>query len=369
MTANHSLFLVHTPYHMVLSYAVAAERDGKSHLYVSPHIPQERRIVELLSSTGTFADTEILRRPYDEKGNHVSNRHRKRAIRVNIRTIRSFFRETEVEAVVSALDDREIVQAALHFARGQEAAVAGVHLEDGCYEYGDRITDWSPYRSDLLNSLVNYVLFGFWWDRVTIRGTSRGISETYVTHPDFLRPELAKLTVDRIRPDPILELGQTAQMEDYFSAVGLDLDTLECIDTVLLMPLDASEELEALVNDVAVELEALGCSLGLKYHPRQRDADRPTVSSATDPVDIPQSIPLELIFASQYSAIDRVIGSHSTALKSAVWLSDDITAISSYPLLVNEGLHDVDRAVLMGVFEEMGIQMLTSVDELSELAP
>lgn len=371
MSSSDSLFIAHTPYHALLSYAIAAE-NNPAHLFVRPTSRNYLSLVELLTSTSIFDSHRILADPYREGTEHGSNRYRKRTIRKNIETIRSFLQTTEVEAIYSALDEREIVQAAMHFAKKYGKGATGIHFEDGCYDYNPIIIEWIPYRSELLRKVELYLRYGFVWDSPPhVRGAHEDITQAYATFPEYVRPELQHQPVHPIPRDGLLELGRQPQLTDYFEDLGLSPEQLSSVDALVLVPFrDAAgnEEVKAIFEKAVEFIEAAGYTVGLKYHPRQTLESRMELDAGPEVVEIPPDAPVELALVAAASSVEVVLGLKSTAMKSALWLLDEPKVFSLYPCLHERGLDydDWDRSALMEMFDDLGAHLLTDVSQITE---
>jgi hypothetical protein len=353
---------------MLLSYSIANTNQEDAHLYVCPAVQSEAagHLIDLLARDGTFESTQLLDRPGGDSQGTVSSRSRKKVIRGNIMRLRSFMKSTDITRVYSTLTFREIAQAAIHFAHKFGPDATAYHIEDGAFEYSNYKNTWSPYRSNIFNSIQNYVLFGFWWRPVEVYGDLPSIPTVYATFPKHLRSELRSKNPRKISPKPLQRLGTDGGLAQYFSMMDSDSSKLGNIDTVVLVPLYSATEdsgVKEFMQKLLDRLASNGLTVGLKYHPRQSDDSRLSISHA-DAVVLPHTIPSELLLLKSDRTFDSVIGVASTALKSTIWLSEQTRVYSLYRIFVREEFIEDTFPELIRNFKKLGIDVLKDVSTI-----
>jgi len=82
MVGGDSLFVVHSPYQMLLSYSIAAETERESHMVVDPMFNPEsaETLLKLVVSDGTFTRSQILEASVTPDGDAKPFGERKEAI-------------------------------------------------------------------------------------------------------------------------------------------------------------------------------------------------------------------------------------------------------------------------------------------------
>jgi hypothetical protein len=295
-------------------------------------------------------------------------RERKKIIRQNIRTLRSFCRSNDVSRVYAVVDNKEVDQAAMFFASKYGRTATATHIEDGTFDYCSNTTGWSSYRWQWLNTLVYKMLFGFEWSNVSVYGTSKYIDEVYGLYPNFLRPELQSMPCNRISPEPLQQIEWQLGLQDFFNRQGISNQEVRDLDALLLVPslrhISNDQLREPILNLHSVLLEN-GLNVGIKYHPRESPSRQLDLLNKRSYV-MPRTTPLELIYIHPEISLDYILGNISTALVSVLWILDDIE-VGSYYSLISDWYDYEATGLLIENFEKLGITDIAKTPRIGDI--
>lgn len=357
----HNIFLAFTPYHVLLSCAIALQEcdDAYNHLIIRPSFSHAPMLTTVLS--------DWKGSPFDRvtciRGLHgVSSEGLKRFIlKTNSLVIRGIVKSQLVDKVYVGSDGSPESQTALHFAKSSNFNAKGIYIEDGSAAYS---TAQFPKREQWKESLEK-IFYGNWWEYIRVHGTSKWVDEVRLVYPEFARPELADKILKRIERKKILRLQKEPWPAKYLSAMGVDRVILNSIDGLLLLPrstlLGGTSRLNSVVDKFADYAVKRGQKIGVKCHPR--DFAHKVVTKGKDKhvLILPNAIPVELIYLYGTGRLKLVTAGVSTSLLTAHWLIDaaKIICIKTF-----SGFPD---GRIINIFRTLGIELATTVDEIGSL--
>jgi hypothetical protein len=365
---NHEkLFVVHSPYHILLSYAIAAESEAKSHIFVQPYSTEDEigPLVDMIERTGVFDSHTMVTSIYDTPDVQKEKVTRLRLSSRHTSQIAELINRTEVDEVCCSLDDRDVDQAAIHFARDKNPQTVCSLIEDGMGAYTDGHTYWHPYPLPRLHWLYHYLRFGYRYEKITYYGQKDEISRIYCLHEELLRDEYEAFEKVTPSADPLQDLGETIVLQEYFDTIGLDRRHLDEIDVLVLFPKVSNFNNDAteIFNEIIYDIERAGLRVGIKPHPRQKNTQELT-DIGTQPVLLPQAIPAELLLVAAGSSLSAIIGELSTFLYSAKWIDKEVKVFTVYPMLQERGIVDDPPQRAKDMLTEVGVVTVNNRAEL-----
>jgi hypothetical protein len=286
---------------------------------------------------------------------------RRLVIRRNASLIREIVRKQKIGRVYIGTDCGAEAQAALHFAKESNSNSTGIYFEDGTAAYSGA---QHPVRS-IWKKAMGKMFYGSWWEDVSVHGTSKWIDEARLIYPDLARTELAEKVIVKIEPRIMLRLREEHWPVKYLSNLGIDLEMLNVIDGLVLLPrstlLGGASRLISIVNRLADYAESKSLRIGIKCHPRDIGQQLFTQVNGDSVFFIPGSIPVELLYIYGLRQLRFIVAGVSTSLLTARWLLDIPKVIS-----ITEFSGSPDARILKA-FQSLSIEVATSFVELDSL--
>jgi hypothetical protein len=295
----------------------------------------------------------------EEKKNHILDD--------NIREINKFIKNNTLQEVCVSLDDRDIDQAAVYYAKKGNQEVTCSILEDGLAAYKDYSSNWTPHSYPLLHMIRQRVIHGFRYQRnISVYGDSNHISQIYATFPALLSSHYKEFIKSSVDPSPILELANSKEYTEYMEKSGINIKRLKDIEILFLCPkmdnLNKNSH-KALLSDLIAELHSSGLNIGIKYHPRQQNAGDIFPEATT----IPQSIPAELILIHAHTEVQAVVGGVSTVFLSSNWLLGGIEVVSIDYILTEAHTTETTGEEVSRALESLGVTFPKTIFELIKM--
>ncbi|MUV85124.1 hypothetical protein GJ631_00640 [Natronomonas sp. CBA1123] len=337
-----NLYYAATPYHVILSIAIAEERPHQKHiLYIRSGSGGMSKLVTSIKSDIPIFNSVIKKYDISKRG---LNQSRLRKAQAAVDLIKRVYRD-DIDRLFIFNDISGDAQSIMFFSQ-MSAEIC--HVEDGSAAYNKSSRNWT-----MDNILARKLLFGPWWRPIKVLGTSGYGDKIWVTHPSAVRDELHQMEKLQINPDNVQKHSQWARRYIKNTGINTKLDT---ISTVVFLPHSSliSEKAQYLTNIKSIlDNYSSEGKTGIKYHPREQET--PGFNFGSNTFEIPREIPAELLYLASNS-IETVLGDVSTSLISALWLRNDIRVIS-YALNLND--HDAN---LFSAFDKIGITLVSGRD-------
>jgi hypothetical protein len=365
-----STYLAHTPYHVLLASALAADssggdrsggdRSGVNGSEDEHHLlgVRDADMTALLDALRVGEET-----PFDRIESIPGNlglsglRMEVRRKRTTAR-VRRYVRRERPDRLYSFNDRQPVAQGAFD-AASDRGGVRRIYVEDGTSAYArfDVDGEWSWSES-----LKTKLFYGFWRENTTTLGTSSWVDEARAVFPDHVLPELRERPIESIPREAAVGLGDADWFRRYVRR-NLDAETLDGVDALVFLTHSEyvedvsryADAIEALVRS----LERRGHGVGVKYHPREET--RFLGVDRSDAALLAPGVPAEVLFVADPS-VEFVAGTMSTALLTARWLLDDAAVVS----LMDVVGQPHDR--LGRVFERLGVRVPATREELTAVA-
>jgi hypothetical protein len=163
-----------------------------------------------------------------------------------------------------------------------------------------------------------------------LRNEADLFDEIMVTHKYSSRySKYSHVKIDKIYPPTNVEY-----LRNFFNEKFQINERLKRASHLFLPPhssiVTQSSSLVEVFNEELEKYSESGTTVAVKYHPREVNK-----YLDIDVVEVPQQVPIELLYLSSTN-LTTVIGLMSTALKSALWLREDITSLSVYEKIFSE---------------------------------
>jgi hypothetical protein len=359
------LILAYTPYHVLLATAaiLAESEAAANHLVIIDDFEAATRMAAVLKESGGLYRSVRVR---GGTFGVTSRARRQLRYRKALPIIAQDTRELMPGQIWIGNDARPESQVAFRTAVRQFGQVEGVFIEDGLTAYAASVKRPLTKVEDVLG----YLLFGSSWAGIEVLGTSEWISSGLFVYPALVRNELTNLPKRQIPRSAFFAPVMHRFAAQMVSSAGADLGRVRRLDAVVTIShssvasrsLNYKDSIMALVR----QLTETQCVVGIKYHPRQAEADYLGLVREERTVLLPQGLPLEFVYilraGSAEEAIEGqlrfVVGDVSTTLLTARWLATDARCISlARPL----GLLDPSLETL---FERLGVELPASLEQV-----
>lgn len=326
-------FVVHTPYHILLSCGIGSlEANEKKYLIIiAEDIDQISKYKLIISSWDKelFSEIYIL--------NSISNMHLVNKLKINLLInlplnklkMRFIFKKNAISKELKTYIFADTNVNAQYFAKiCSENNGTVVYVEDGSAVY-------NTHRAKPIK-LMCKIVYGFWYTPLEIHGTSKYVNMLMVAYPEFLRPELKRLNNIQI-PDKVYDFLNYS-LSPYLNEI-FEINTGN-LDYIIILPhflfIKGKDEI-GIINLYRIIIENLivDHKVGLKYHPREK-TNYLNIKPDLNLFLIPKSVPSEIIWmSSKKNQLKAVIGDISTALITSKKIMGCNTKVISIGKLMN----------------------------------
>lgn len=339
---TETLFIAHTPYHILLSLGMAEKGD---HLVILADFSGiENFEAQIEKHYGSiFSTIRIL--PGRMTVNNVLWR-RVFLSRRNKKHIRQFYRSGTIKKTVIFNDSAVEGQYAAYLSC--KLGIPSVYTEDGLVAY---VPPPAHHRSKL-RDLAAKVLFGRFYQNGVVMGTSRWVTEAQMLFPTMAIPDLNRKCPHDLGRDVFNRIPKTF-VQEFTEGVDDDLDAIVVLPhSEMLKSTSGDASSDGDVKDgtfltIIKDLESKFGKVGVKYHPRETEY---FLGNNPNFMMLPSHIPMELIYLKQRAGnVKLVVSALSTAVYTARYILGEQATIKA----VGIGDHQVQR-----FFEDQNIEIL-----------
>lgn len=342
MPSTHVYYASSTYQHVLAVARAGVQSEATSYLVSSPSFDA----MELIYALNNWSNSPF-KRIYHIQSTSEYTRPDVWALQTKHRYLSKKLVETLQPAEVIVGKDNDVIsQGLLHYSPETSTCIC---LEDGTAAYASSKFDPDAKWKQMLRK----PLYGHWYSKPQVLGTSKWVDCFAATYPDLLRPELLDLSIEKLQPYFLHQI-ETSWLDWFIDQSGVSTKTIENLDTLIVLPhpnalSNEKDQIKTICKQILDELEDKK-TLGLKYHPR--DTQKSMMDSHKDSVvEIPQSIPAEVIYL-KATDINTIIGVISTALLTARWLNDEVEVKSLAHTFNHENKQIVE------VFDDIGIRIV-----------
>jgi hypothetical protein len=355
------IYVAYTPYHLLLSCGLAAFSGGSDEKYLVV-IPVYSDVDAFCRSVkewdkNPFSKIIMINGIYD-----VSSRVKRVDItRNNLKIIKNFLIDAVSEACDVFIFNDGYPEAQIIARINHRRGGINTYVEDGSAAYNNSISPKIP----IFKKIVYKLVYGIWYEDVSILGTYEYINKVMVIQPDFIRPELRVKEIAKIHKNIFNNLKNDGFISTLFKNYSLDWADLN-LNSVLIVSHSniLSKGLSDTYRHLAGYLSHLTGGLYLKYHPREHEDDFLGIRLLSPGVKlIPKTLPLEAIFVALQDADEPVIivGDLSTSLLTAKYLLE-----GSYVISIMEFSNQFDPN-LENIFKKIGVFLPKDIEDLTAI--
>lgn len=301
-----SLFIVHTPYHLLLSLTMARPDDT---IMVVNDFDRSEHLIKMVRKSYGGSLKAIVSMPGRKDADEILWR-RVIISRRNKKYINKYIESGKVSKLFIFNDRAYEGQYAAFQAKKRNIEV--IYVEDGLAAY----VTANQIKTNHIKTAILKILFGFHHENITILGTSSFVNEVMCFFPEKAIPPLRQKKLLPIDLDAFGHLRGDFVIEAT-SGIQEDIDCIFVLphSEILTSNGPRLEDLDASIKSMMQSIISTCEHVAIKYHPRQTTnflGDYPGLEI------LPNNIPLELIFLRlRNKGIRYVIGPISTSLYTA----------------------------------------------------
>ena len=350
MPNSRNLFLAFTPYHVILSYAVAADfRNDENELFVISDFPGSEKLATAFLDTPNSPFKKIVVYP----GSYTTSSKIKRRLMTmsSVYRLKNYVKLIPVSRVFVTHDIRAESQVTMRYARKKWMANC-YYIEDGASVYSSARTTWT-----IKSMILNYCFYGLWYEHIPFFGLSSWIEKLYVIYPSLVRDELRKKPITAIKGKHIMGLSRSS-FDKYLYDFDISITQMDEFDVLILLKkwdiIRNDPDYLASLNRILYWSMRKNFHVAMKYHPLEKkqylEADNINNNNI---IMIPQEMPVELLYTFKPRKL-RFVLSHlgTSGLITATWLLPSSVTVLVFHKTPQIGLH------LLKCFRRLGIQYL-----------
>ena len=365
-----SIYLTFTPYHILLSCAIAINSDNnteKEIIIFKDFVNADKFAVLLhkwksspFDRVTVFEGTRDVT-PYKAKYKSIIKLDSTlNVMKRNISAIKKYFKKNKTISKVFTFHDGRLesqIAEYLNHKRGGE----NIYIEDGTAVY----THYTFPRTPVYIIFFNKLYYGPWSQFIRFHGDYKYTDKIMVLQPDLVRKELKDKPIEKISREALLSLKEEGLtnliLDEYHFPLNSEIDILIILPhSEFLQGNNLFEEYIDIIKKILQILEKENASIFVKYHPREKDYY--LKFSANKVEKIPQGLPLELLYLHLIDNPPRIIlGDISTALLTGKLILEETNVISILKIL------DVDYYKIADTFKKADIMIPRDTYELKNL--
>ena len=348
---ENSLFLVSTPLHLMVSIAIVDTLQVKNaHLvFIDQVAGRKNPYLQTLENwpQNPFKSVAVFYRPERRLISKLKTRRETfAALGRIVNTLRP--------AQVYTGNDRRIeFQYCMHKATVLGLQPKGNYMDEGTFTYVGRKAS-SSFADKVLDNAMKKIAYGPWWQHPETVGASAWIDTIYVSFPGIVHPLLrAKKTVQLT-----LAFWQSAKLVEFCSRLVDQIgrpENLARLEMLVTLPhesiIEASPNYKNQIKAIIEQQIALGLNVGVKYHPRDTNADALGLASIPGVEILSRELPFEALLPMiKPGAI--VLGDFSTTLISTRLLRPDLQARA-----IDHG-GNANAEDFIGLYRKIGVEII-----------
>jgi len=275
-----SIYLAFTPYHILLSCAIAKDIDdcNKKEIIIFKDSVNANQFAALLRNweSSPFDRITVFEGVYDaiyygiKYKDIIKVDSTVNVIRRNVSATKKYFRNKTVSKVFNFHDGRPEGQIAeyLNHKRGGE----NIYVEDGTAVYTSYLLPKTP-----LYAMIYYkIYYGLWYQSIRFHGGYRYTDKIMVLRPDLVRKELKEKTIEKIPREALLSLKEEGLtnliLDEYLFPLNSKIDILIILPhSEFLQSNNLFEKYTNIMKKILQMLEKENASIFVKYHPREKN--------------------------------------------------------------------------------------------------
>lgn len=348
---NTALFLVSTPLHLLVSIAIADTLgiDNAHLVFIDQVQGRKNPYLETLEHwpQSPFKSLAVFYRPQRKLLSKLRSR------KETFAGLAAIVERLQPAHIYTGNDRRVEFQYCMHRAQQLGCKPAGYYMDEGTFTYVGRKAS-SLFADKVLDNFVKKLAYGLWWHHPETVGASDWIDTVYVSFPDIIHPLLKNKNVRQLT----LAFWQSTRLIDFCQSLVSHIgkpENLALFDLLITLPhesiINANPHYKGQIKAVIEKQIGQGLKVGVKYHPRDTNADLLALGDIAGVEILSRELPFEALLP-MIKAGATVLGDFSTTLISTRLLRPDLHAKA-----IDHGSNK-NSAEFIELYKKMGIEIV-----------
>jgi hypothetical protein len=354
----NSIYIAHTPYHILISCGLAISNDNSEgkYLIIISDFENSHFYYQAISNWEKNPFTEIKLLPGRFNSKVETNMGKAKFLINNVITLKRFFKNKLAFKLCRAFifNDNRPEGQVISFMNSKQDGI-NIYVEDGSAAYVSYIIPSISNNEKILAKC----LLGRWYEQTRILGTYKCINQIMVFRPEIIREELRCKKIEKI-PDFIFNEIDVNFINILLENYDINSEELKFDCIVILPHSEFITQLDIQIfkntyNKLYSLLKENFKFIGIKYHPLEMNKNILENINNKKNKDIPNSLPLEIFWlALKKNPPKVIIGDISTALLTCSLIIQEKTQIISTVKIL--GLPE-SYSQFYHIFEKLDIEM------------
>ena len=352
MEGNH-LFLVSTPLHLIVTLAIIDTHkiEFPRLAFIDQVTGKNNSYLEALESwkENPFTSIHVFFRPEGKFLRKLKSR------KETFSALENIIDEFKPSHIYVGNDRRVEFQLCMHKATEAELSPVGYYMDEGTFTYVGRKASES-FSDRVIDNALKKLFYGSWWKHPPTVGASKWITTVFASFPDIVHPLLKNKQLVHLSR----EYWQSELLKKFcahlIDTIGRP-ENLQEYDLILTMPhesvITSNSNYKNVVENIINEKVKSGLKVGVKYHPRDTEADMLKVGELPGVELISQALPFEALLPMIKNSA-KIIGDFSTTLISTRLLRPDLIVEA-----IDHGKKGNEQ--FMRLYEKIGIKIIHAV--------
>lgn len=359
---ENSVFIAHTPYHILLSVALAFT-------HVVRHSNKVRIYLVIVND---FQDSSLYKKCLDLWENNpfsqvlvLPNCKVKQRLlyyilqRKNTLTITKFIKKITPNIIYVFNDISHEAQAAL-YTQHQLKFGKSIYVEDGAAPY----MNYRKVSISKVRLFLQHIIYGNYFINLFNHGTHPQISEMWVNFPELInKKSYSNIKINKINYKVFDVFRNNQFLEILMELKGYNLNDFDKINYIIILPCSDSYKMNRKIFDTLKilinELTKNKIRFAIKYHPREKSYDYYIPIKNKFICKIPKYLPIELLYLLMRNKKEKItiVGHSSTALITARILLKNARICSLCRITGT-------KSMLLDKFRDLGIKNIKSIEQI-----
>ncbi|HEY9033876.1 MAG TPA: polysialyltransferase family glycosyltransferase [Pseudomonadales bacterium] len=345
------LFLVSTPLHLMVAIAIAdTEQLANAHLlFIDQTSRDDNPYYQLMQHwpDSPFCSLSLFMRA--PRG----LRQKRHARRDTFAGLNKLLAQLQPAHIYCGNDRRIEFQYCMHVMKAAGRPATGYYMDEGAFTYvGRKASD--SFSDRIVDNLGKKLAYGWWWKHPPTVGASAWVDYAYLSFPALAEPRLQQ------KPHRQLTLAywQSPRLQAFCRQLLADLGMparLAGFDVFFTLPhesvINAAGNYRAVLLAAIDERLAAGKRVGVKYHPRDSQADALAIGALPGVELLDRRLPFEALLP-LFGPQAEIIGDFSTTLISTRLLRPDLAVTA-----IDHG-QGGQSALYAGLYRQLGITVI-----------
>lgn len=319
---TNSLYLASTPRHLYQALALAFDKkETQSPYLIVTSIKMDSPLMKIVNDGESSPFKRVI---FLDQGKPASFARFNDFSRIK-NLVTEFVGEIQPESVYVGNDKKPLSQWILFQSKSFKSNCVAWYVDEGIasYFYGfsnaRKVGEW-------LEARLKRAIYGRWYTMPKALGASKYIDRAVFSFLEHRQTHYDKINCSSLEPELFQQPEVLMMTNQILATSGMDSELINSLDAVFLMPsLNLVNDIYgslAKLHQLILSISNKKSSIGIKYHPKDREGSAELEKGIPNLVRIPEYLPIEML----YPILNKntlVIGDVSSALFTAKWLLPD----------------------------------------------